>query len=84
MAGMNSGNAGGSSGSNAPWGHTAARTPAINQHQPSVGQASLKGAIDHFNAEHPFHTQGERLQNKAEKGIHHPVHDVYGGERSRR
>jgi len=73
------------SGSSKPWGHTAARTPAINQHQPSVGQTSLSGAIEHFHDEHPFHVQGERLQNKAEAGIHHPVHQpVYGGRMKRR
>src|SRR5215472_18997695 len=61
------------SGSSKPWGHTAARTPAINQRQPSIGTDTLKGATTHLHMEHPDHVQGEGLQHRAEEGIHHPV-----------
>jgi hypothetical protein len=72
-------------GSSKPWGHTAARTPAINQHQPSIGETSLGAGVSHLHMEHPEHVQGEGLQHKAEAGIHHPVHQpVYGGKMKRR
>ena len=71
---------GGMGGDSKPWGKTAVRTPAINQRQPSVGETSLGGAINHFHSEHPFHVQGEGLQHKGEGGIHHPVHQVYSGK----
>ena len=76
--------AGGMGGQSKPWGKTAARTPAINQHQPSVGTATLGAAISHFHDEHPHHVQGEGLQHRGEEGIHHPVHQpVYGGRMKR-
>jgi len=75
---------GGMGGESPPWGTPAARTPAINQHQPSVGTDTLGAAISHFHSEHPMHPQGERLQNKGEKGIHHPVNSVYKGRMTRR
>jgi len=80
---MNAGH-GGMGGSSKPWGKTAARTPAINQHQPSIGTATLSGAVGHLHDEHPHHVQGEGLQHMGEEGIHHPVHQpVYGGRMKR-
>jgi len=75
---------GGMGGSSKPWGVPAARTPAINQHQPSIGTDTLKGATSHLHMEHPHHVQGEGLQHRGEEGIHHPVHQpVYGGRMKR-
>lgn len=55
------------------WGPKPPRTAAINQHNPSIGDNMLGGAIDHLHNEHPFHVQGEGLQHKSTPAIHHPV-----------
>ena len=63
------------------WGPTAPRTAPI-RHDPgyAVGTATVKAAVDHLHWEHPFHVQGEDLQSKATRAIHHPVTTkVYGG-----
>lgn len=65
--------AGGMGGDSKPWGHTAVRTPAINQHQPSIGTETLGGAVSHLHAEHPHHVQGENLQMKTNPMIHKPI-----------
>jgi hypothetical protein len=74
---------GGMGGESPPWGKTAARTPPIG-HSPSVGTDTLGAAISHFHSEHPEHVQGEGLQHKGEKGIHHPINSVYKGQMTRR
>lgn len=56
------------------WGPAPPRTPPI-RHDPgyAVGQATVKGAVDHLHWEHPNHVQGEDLQGTATRAIHHPV-----------
>lgn len=66
-----------------PWSPPPPRPGAdVSRHQrPEVGTDTLSGAISHFREEHPFHVQGEGLQNSSVSSIHHRVtSSTYGGK----
>jgi hypothetical protein len=62
------------------WGPTAPRSAPIRHGAgQAVGTDTVGAAVTHLHREHPFHVQGEDLQSKATKAIHHPVTTrVYG------
>lgn len=56
------------------WGPSPPRTAPIRHGAgEAVGTSTAAAAVDHLHMEHPFHVQGEDLQGKATKAIHHPV-----------
>ena len=64
-------------------GHWGPKPPhsAPVKHPPggAVGTDTLGGAVGHLHEEHPFHVQGEGLQDKQTPKINFPVGKVYKG-----